>query len=188
MVAALGAALRTYHPPSAAHCRRAALTAAATARTLELPVEVVHLVGTVTALHDLGKLRVPHTTLDQPTPLNGGQWEQIHRHPADGADLIGEDPAHAALASGIRAHHERWDGTGYPYGLSGLGIPLTARICAVACAWDTITRGRPYQRRQSARRAADELRAGAGSQFDPVVTEAFLAALKGAGPAPTPRG
>jgi HD-GYP domain-containing protein (c-di-GMP phosphodiesterase class II) len=127
-------------------------------------------------LHDLGKLGVADAILKKPGPLTDDEWIEMRRHPELGARIL--DHANLRDISGwVLAHHERIDGKGYPSGLAGEAIPLEARILAVADAYEAMTADRPYRTALGHDAARDELLAGAGTQFDPVVVEAFLRAL-----------
>ncbi|HEX2503353.1 MAG TPA: HD-GYP domain-containing protein [Miltoncostaeaceae bacterium] len=143
----------------------------------------LHVAG---ALHDLGKLAVPQQILDKPGPLSAEEWEIIRRHPAAGEDLVLGIPALAHLAPLLRAMHEHWDGGGYPDGLRGEQIPLPSRIVAVCDAYQAIVSDRPYDPPRSPEAAVEELREGAGSQFDPRVVPAFLQVLRERGTAAGP--
>ena len=125
-------------------------------------------------LHDLGKLVVPAEILLKPSPLSEAEWAIMRLHPARGAVIA--EPLHSVrrYLPVIRHHHERWDGGGYPDRLERQAIPLSARIAAVADAWDAMTSDRPYRAGLSQERALQELRAGAGTQFDPAFVEAFV--------------
>jgi hypothetical protein len=126
-------------------------------------------------IHDIGKLRVPAEILNKPGKLTAEEYEVIKRHPVDGAVLA--DPLGDWLGDSVRAvaeHHERWDGTGYPYGLAGTEISFAARIVAVADAYDVMTSARSYKAPMSPAAARAELARCAGTQFDPVVVRAFL--------------
>ena len=149
------------------------------------------------ALHDLGKLAVPQEILDKPGPLSPDEWEVIRRNPVAGEEIVLGIPALAHLGPLLRAMHEHWDGGGYPDGLRGEQIPLPARIVMACDAYEAITSDRPYDARRSPAAAAEELRDGAGTQFDPRVVAAFLQVLRergapigspgGAAMAPRPR-
>jgi len=125
-------------------------------------------------LHDIGKLKVPRAILDKPGPLTAGEWEVVRRHPEDGQRMleqIGGVLAEVGLA--VRAHHERWDGAGYPDGLTGEAIPFIARIVTVCDSYNAMTTTRPYRTAMSAETALTELRECAGTQFDPRVVDAL---------------
>jgi HD-GYP domain-containing protein (c-di-GMP phosphodiesterase class II) len=139
-------------------------------------------------LHDLGKLGVPTAVLAKTGPLTASDWVEIKRHPVIGGEMLRSlSPRLEPIAVGIRAHHERWDGTGYPDGLAGVDIPVAGRITAVADAFDAIMHRRPYRQRvYTLDEAIAELQAGAGTQFDPQVV-AVLANLYVQGRLPATR-
>ncbi len=120
-------------------------------------------------LHDYGKLGLPAALLAQAGPLSADDRAIIQTHPVRGALCVAADPALAYLADWVRAHHERWDGSGYPDGLYGTAIPLGARILAVADTWAAMGCDRPYQPRRSCREIRAELILQSGRQFDPQV-------------------
>ena len=126
-------------------------------------------------LHDVGKLRIPQALLDRPGPLTTTQWAVMRRHPVYGERMVGGMTGLGRLAPVIRAHHERWDGAGYPDGLAGEEIPLGARIVFVCDAFDAITTARRYSPKRTVAYAVGELRRGAGSQFDPMAAAALAA-------------
>jgi len=133
----------------------------------------VHLAG---LLHDVGKREIPREVLDKPGPLNAEEWRQVKLHPIIGQQIVlGEGLTE--IADWVRAHHERFDGGGYPDGRMGTEIPLEGRILAVADAYHAMTSQRPYRGPLSPDEAAQELRDEAGGQFDPQVVEALLGAL-----------
>jgi response regulator RpfG family c-di-GMP phosphodiesterase len=126
-------------------------------------------------LHDVGKIAIPDEVLKKPDPLTPAERRLLETHPKLGEQMVGK----AALLRGhgvdvVRAHHERWDGRGYPDGLAGEQIPLSARIFAVADALDAITSDRPYRSARGWSDAVDEIVGQAGSQFDPNVVNVFL--------------
>ncbi|MGH8928100.1 MAG: HD domain-containing phosphohydrolase, partial [Acidimicrobiia bacterium] len=126
-------------------------------------------------LHDIGKLEVPAEILNKPGRLDEDEWEVIRRHPIEGMKLIA--PIADWLgpwATTIEHHHERWDGSGYPHGLSGEEITLGARIVTVADAYDVMLSGRTYQNRMNHYKARIEVAAHAGTQFDPRVVRALM--------------
>ena len=129
-------------------------------------------------LHDLGKVRVPGSTLRKPAPLSRRENRLISRHPAWGAELLESVSGLEPVATIVRFHHERWDGRGYPHGLRGPRTPLASRIVAVCDAYDAMTSDRPYRPALSADCAVHELTAGAGAQFDPAVVTCFVDLLE----------
>jgi HD-GYP domain-containing protein (c-di-GMP phosphodiesterase class II) len=129
-------------------------------------------------LHDLGKLRVPDGILRKPGPLERAERAVVMRHPAWGAELLERVAGLEPVATIVRFHHERWDGTGYPDGLGGDRIPIASRIVAVCDAYHAMTSGRPYRAALPPAAAAYELRAGAGTQFDPALVDCFVELLQ----------
>ncbi len=131
------------------------------------------MVGVVARLHDVGKVAVPDAVLQKAARLSDEEWALMRTHPAVGADVVSRVPMLRALAPAIRAHHERWDGTGYPDGLAGTTIPLAARIVAVVDAYGAMTTARPYRQACTEEWARAELARCAGTQFDPAVVAAL---------------
>jgi HD-GYP domain-containing protein (c-di-GMP phosphodiesterase class II) len=152
--------------------------AVAVGRRLGMPGPELAELQVAGALHDLGKLAVPQEILDKPGPLTPEEWEVIRRHPAAGEEIVSGIPTIAHMAPLLRSMHEHWDGGGYPDGLRGEQIPLAARIVMACDAYEAITSDRPYDARRSPEAAAEELRDGAGTQFDPRVVAAFLQVLR----------
>jgi diguanylate cyclase (GGDEF)-like protein len=169
-------ALAERDPDLSDHLRSVATTAEATARNLGLSELAVEEISHAAELHDVGKVAIPDTILRKPGPLEPAEWEFIRRHTLIGERIIAAAPALLKVADLVRWSHERWDGTGYPDGLAALRIPIGARIIAVADAFDAMTATRPYSPPRSPEDSLDELRRGAGTQFDPVVVEAFCTA------------
>ena len=124
-------------------------------------------------LHDVGKYRVPDAILTKPGPLTDEEWRVMRRHPEFGADFVRRIPFLAGASDIIRHHHERWDGTGYPDGLSSEQIPIEARIFSVVDAYDAMVSERCYKSAQSSATALAEIRRCSGTQFDPRVVDAF---------------
>ena len=133
--------------------------------------------GHAADLRDIGEVAVPATILTKPGPLTEGEWEFVRRHPVIGERILAAAPALAGAGRLVRATHERFDGTGYPDRLAGDAIPLEARIISVCDAYHAMTSERPYRRARPHAEAMDELRRGAGTQFDPAVVEAFVRTL-----------
>jgi putative nucleotidyltransferase with HDIG domain len=139
----------------------------------DLSEEVQEALALGALLHDLGKLGVPEAVLEKSGPLTQQEWEVIKRHPDIGARMIEQIWCLRRVAQVIRHHHERYDGSGYPDGLEGEEIPLTARIVAATDAYDVMVRSRPYGESRSPTEAIEELMGGAGSQFDAEVVAAL---------------
>jgi putative two-component system response regulator len=124
-------------------------------------------------LHDIGKIHIRETTLFKVTPLTDEEWDEIKKHPINGAEMIKDIPYLSHAVSIVRHHHERWDGNGYPDRLAGEAIPIEARIVAVADAFDAMTTERPYSPCRDLEDAYDEILNCSGKQYDPQVVEAF---------------
>jgi HD-GYP domain-containing protein (c-di-GMP phosphodiesterase class II) len=120
-------------------------------------------------LHDVGKLAMPYRLLNKAGPLDEAEWAQMHRHTIEGERMCAAHGFGERTAKLVRATHERWDGHGYPDGLAGNDVPLAARIVFCADAFDAMTSPRPYRDALPVRVAVAEVRAGAGTQFDPDV-------------------
>ncbi|HTW07206.1 MAG TPA: HD-GYP domain-containing protein, partial [Acidimicrobiales bacterium] len=173
LLPALQGAVAIYDRGTAQHSLRVSHTAAAMASSLGLSAEEVEAASWSGILHDIGKLGVAVDVLRKTGPLTEGEWREVRRHPCVGSDLVLAISAELGpIAQAIRSHHERWDGTGYPDGRRADEIPLLGRIIAIADAFDAITHRRPYRRSQlDAPEGLEELRRGAGSQFDSNLTE-----------------
>jgi HD-GYP domain-containing protein (c-di-GMP phosphodiesterase class II) len=128
-------------------------------------------------LHDIGKIGVPDQILNKPGKLNDEEWVWIKQHPIMGAEIVRQAPSLHQAIPAIRHHHERLDGQGYPDQLEGQGIPLEARIVAVADVWDAIRSDRAYRPGWPLDEALDHMVAGRGLHFDPRCLDAFLAVL-----------
>ena len=157
----------------ATHATSVADLAAATAARLGLPAEAIARTRIAAELHDIGKTAIPASILAKPGPLDDDEWEFIKRHTLIGERIVAAAPALAHIAPVVRSSHERQDGHGYPDGLSADSIPLGARIVAVVDAFDAMVTHRAYKPAVSASEALAELRRCAGSQFDPLVVDAF---------------
>jgi len=132
-------------------------------------------------LHDVGKLGVPTTVLQKSGPLTEEEFAAIQLHPMRGLEIVREIGFLDEALAGIVHHHERVDGLGYPMGLAGDDIPEFARVIAVADAFDAMTSNRSYRGARSISEAVADLRKWSGTQFDPVLVEAFIAALSRGG-------
>ena len=129
-------------------------------------------------LHDLGKLALPHSIVHKPFALDEEEWRIMRRHTLIGESMLHPFPELRRVAGFVRSSHERVDGRGYPDGLMGEAIPLASRIVFVCDTWEAMIGGRAYRRPVSRPEALAELRLCAGTQFDPQVVEAFVAALR----------
>ncbi len=160
------------------HAHRMVTLADATAHALSLSDDEVHLVRLGALLHDIGKIGIPDAILHKPGPLTSDEWAVMRRHPEIGREILMQAGGiFSALASIVVAHHERWDGGGYPSGIKGDAIPFAARILTVIDSYDAMISPRVYKRPMSITAARAELQRCAGSQYDPHVVQAFLAVL-----------
>jgi HD-GYP domain-containing protein (c-di-GMP phosphodiesterase class II) len=156
------------------HGERVAALAEPVARRLGWDEERIAELRFGAPLHDIGKVAVRREVLRKSGPLSHDERREICRHPRAGAQLVLPiRSAHRALPY-VLFHHERWDGGGYPSGIRGRSIPLEGRLLAVADAFDAMTSARPYRAALAFDHALVEIAACAGTQFDPVVAEAFL--------------
>jgi len=155
------------------HGARVARIAATLGTKLGLDAERLRRLHVAAHLHDIGKIHIANELVNKPGPLAEGEWDEMRRHPAEGFFLL-DGLVHPDIATAVLFHHERFDGTGYPYGVSGIAIPYLSRILFVADAYDAMTSWRPYQPALPAEFAMAELELHAGTQFDPAVVEAML--------------
>jgi diguanylate cyclase (GGDEF)-like protein/putative nucleotidyltransferase with HDIG domain len=171
---ALLSALAQRDPELSHHVDDVAQLAEHTARELGCPEPLVERIRLAAELHDIGKMAIPEAILDKPGGLTDREWTLMRQHTVAGERIIASAEALTAVAPLVRSSHERWDGSGYPDALAGEAIPRGARIIAVCDAYHAMTSDRTYRKAMSAEVALAELRAGAGTQFDPEVVAAFL--------------
>jgi putative nucleotidyltransferase with HDIG domain len=176
VLAALSQAIEARDPYTRGHSARVSALAVVIARRLGWKGARLGALRLGGLLHDVGKLNLDETVLTKPGPLDDDEYREIKRHPLAGARLIRGIEALRPALPYIIFHHERWDGSGYPSGRAHEQIPIGARIVAVADAFDAMTSPRPYRPPLSLSRALAEVAGGAGTQFDPGVVRAFLAA------------
>jgi len=158
------------------HTERVGRLTALVAERLGLPGEQIELLQLAAPLHDIGKLGIPDTILRKPGRLTRAEWDQMKQHSTIGATIL-EGSRGPVLQLGeeiARAHHERWDGTGYPDGLAGEEIPISARIVAIADVFDALTHDRPYKHAWAVQDAIAEIQQQSACHFDPRLVGAFL--------------
>ena len=160
------------------HARNLQKLAVSLAKKIGLSDGEVVTTSLVALLHDIGKIAISETILNKPAPLTEEEWQVMKGHCAIGYRVVSSSPDLLDVAEGVLYHHERWDGQGYPHGLSGAAIPVAARIVALADAFDAMTTDRPYRKALSRIDAMDEIAQRAGSQFDPVLAREFLLLLQ----------
>ena len=136
-------------------------------------------------LHDVGKLMIPAEVLNKPGKLSDEEWEMMRGHPSAGVELLADIEFPWDVRPIVESHHERWDGRGYPHGLAGEEIPLTARVLCVADVYDALTSVRSYKRAFTHDEAMEIMRQDVGKQFDPALYEAFVEVMRTAVPATT---
>lgn len=139
-----------------------------------LPSDEIERIRVASLLHDLGKIAIPEGILDKPATLSDTEWQAIGEHPRIGEIILEEASSLREAIPVVLHHHERYNGGGYPHGLRGTEIPLGARIVAVADAYHAMVHDRPYQSVLTHEESLNELRAHAGTQFDPDVVEVFV--------------
>lgn len=174
-------AIDSRDPYTAKHSEKVAAYAVELADALSVGAPMRDRVRWAGLLHDLGKIALPETVLNKPGRLEPGEWALVKHHPLDSAEIVGGVAGYRAYLPGIRHHHERYDGGGYPDGLRGEQIPFEARILAVADAFDAMTSNRTYRATtMNEEEALRQILAGAGSQFDPAMATAFVEYRRGA--------
>ena len=173
-IAALAATLEMRDGTTGEHILRTEDLAGEIADALKLSPQRGRVVRYAAVLHDIGKVGIPDAILNKTGKLDETEWEFMRRHPKIGADVVRRIEGFEEVSEIVLAHHERFDGGGYPSGSAGLEIPIEARIIAVVDTYDAMTNDRPYRRALSHDEAIAELKACAGTQLDPAVVEAFL--------------
>jgi two-component system cell cycle response regulator len=172
-------AFQERHPDLQEHQRGVGALVLEVGRRLGMDGEELDVLARAAELHDVGKIAIPDAILTKPGPLNAEEWGFMSRHTILGERILAAAAALRPVARLVRSSHERFDGAGYPDGLCGAGIPLGARIIFVCDAFDAMTSDRSYSSAVAAADAITELRACAGTQFDPDVVDAFIASFGG---------
>jgi len=177
---AMAQAVEEKDPATEGHCSRLGRLAILIGERLGLSGEQLISLSYGAFLHDIGKVKVPDEILNKTTQLTDSERTEMQKHPDHGADMLSERDYLGGAAEIVRAHHERFDGGGYPHGLKGEEIPIGARVVAVVDTYDAIVSARPYKKALAKDEAINELEKHAGLQFDPRVVRAFLQVVAGA--------
>lgn len=177
MVLGLARAVEERDRCNIGHGQRTARFAERIGEALRFPAARLRKLRYAGLVHDVGKIGIDDRVLNKPGRLTEDEYEHIKRHPEVGAHILKPITLLQDLAPAVRHHHERWDGRGYPDGLSGERIPLDARILAIADFFDSLTSKRPYREPLPCQRALEMIDEERGRMFDPILAELFLAQL-----------
>ena len=179
MISTIINALHEKNPREERHSKRVSELCQEIGKELGLSKIGVEKLKAVGLLHDIGKIAIEESILNKPGKLTDVEWNEIKKHPAIGYRLLSSSYEMLELAESILAHHEKWDGTGYPKGLKGEAIPKAARIIALADSFDAMTSERSYQSTLSEEVELIEIRKNAGLQFDPEIARIFVEGVLG---------
>jgi HD-GYP domain-containing protein (c-di-GMP phosphodiesterase class II) len=183
---ALVRALEAKDEYTSGHSQRVAEISVAIAKELDMLEEEIERIRIAGLIHDIGKIGVREAILNKPDKLNDKEYEHVQTHPEVGENILVFVVEDNQILEMVEHHYERYDGRGYPGGLTGKQLPLGGRIPAVADAYDAMISGRPYREAMSVDSACDKIRQGMRIQFDPEIAEAFLRSMKKAGLAAEP--
>lgn len=178
IVGALVGALEAKDPYTEGHSAATMLHAVALAQKMELPAEDIAAVQLAALFHDIGKIGIPEHILSKPGPLDEHEWQEMRDHTRIGSALLEHVPSLERVRPIVMAHHERYDGKGYPLGLKGDEIPRAAQVITVADSFHAMTSTRSYRRAMTRGQAIAELRRNAGTQFNAGAVEAFIEMLE----------
>jgi putative nucleotidyltransferase with HDIG domain len=178
-VQSLANALEAKHRDTADHALSMVDLAVEVGRRLGFSEAQLHDLRYAAIFHDIGKIATPDAILNKPGPLDSAELRLIRQHTIFGEQILAPVPMLSGVRKIVRHDHERWDGDGYPDGLTAEEIPLSSRIVFVVDAYNAMISDRPYREAMPSERAVEELRGNAGSQFDPRIVNAFLRVLEG---------
>jgi diguanylate cyclase (GGDEF)-like protein len=179
VIAALASALEERDRYTGEHSESVVDLTGRVGEALALGSDEIEQIRTAALLHDIGKVGVPDEILHKPGKLDEREWQIMRQHPVIGERILRAIPGFGAIARMVRHEHERWDGGGYPDGLSGTAIPVGSRIILACDAYHAMTSDRPYRKAMPHPRAMAELTANSGAQFDPDVAQALVGYLYG---------
>jgi HAMP domain-containing protein len=160
------------------HSERVSGYSVGIARRMGFPADLVDVIRQIALIHDIGKLRISDNILNKKERLTSDEWEAIRRHPEGGEEILRPVSLDPSILTIVRGHHERFDGKGYPDGLAGDRINALSQILSVADAYDAMTSTRAYRQALSKEVAIDELKKNRGTQFNPIVVDAFISLLR----------
>ncbi|PKL13406.1 MAG: diguanylate cyclase, partial [Spirochaetae bacterium HGW-Spirochaetae-8] len=156
------------------HSKRVSELCEFIAGKLQMSTTEIHRMRIAGLMHDIGKIGVPESILNKPGRLSAREWEEMRRHPETGFRILAASNEFIDISTAIFEHHERWDGKGYPRGMSGESISLQARIISVADAFDAMTSSRSYKQPMNIQEAIEEIGNCAGTHFDPKIAQVFM--------------
>lgn len=174
----LAAAIDAKDPYTRGHSERVARYSIGIGKNLALPEKEMRNLRISALLHDVGKIGIDDRILRKPGALSDDEFEVMKQHPAKGAAIMSGVAQLIDIIPGMKYHHEKWSGGGYPDGLEGEAIPMQARIVAIADTFDAMTTNRPYQKAMELSYVVDKIKSFAGTRFDPRVVDAFVTAVK----------
>ncbi|HEY5625052.1 MAG TPA: HD-GYP domain-containing protein, partial [Dehalococcoidia bacterium] len=177
-ISAMASAIGLKDDMTSGHSQQVSDLASILAQQMKVPKKDVQVIQQATVLADVGKLQVAKSILSKEGELTEGEWMEMQRHPKLGSKILTEVLHLSAAGEIVLAHHERFDGDGYPHGLKGDDIPLGARIYAVADSYIAMTSDRPHRRKMPHERALREILRSSMTQFDPDVVRAFVRATE----------
>ena len=162
------------YPSEKVHSENVGKLSATIGKAMGLEASAIEAITSAGRFHDIGMITVEPTLLNKKGALSEDEWQRIAKHPESGYRLMSTSEDYLEAADYVRAHHENWDGTGYPFGLKGEEIELGSRIIRVAGAYDTMVTGKPYHKPIDKKRAINELHALSGNHYDPEVVRVFI--------------